>query len=280
VILYFDTNVFADLLEGTQADEKRLLEWRERGQHTIVLSIVNLEEAMAAELRDPELCRRLLRTILHWCSHEMFVKSIDLLLRDDITSYARGGKPVSPFLSGELLELARRGMEGLLFGRSADDVMDRLQTVLDGYAQNRSFSETIDAVIPDLREAAEEDKKGNVKHTIEKFFRESSGKFAAEFAKKCGVYNECAERGIAGLMELKSVRAAEAILISTIYSFALESREVCISDFRDLQHFTLASSSAEGFVTEDGSLVYRARRIPTDCVAIWSTQQLLSNCAN
>lgn len=272
--------VFGNLLKGSQADERRLLKWRTRGEHTIVLSILNLEEVMATEVQDPELCRRLLRTIRHWCTHDMFVKPIDMLLRDDIASYARGGGPVSPFMSGELSELAHRGMESLLFGRSANDAIERLETLLEVYAQTRLFKETIDSVVPELREAVEADKKRNVKHTIQKFFRESSGKFAAAFAKKCGVYNECAERGIAGLLELKSVRAAEGIFISTIYSYALEDREVSIGDSRDLQHFTLASSSADCFVTDDGSLAYRARRIPTDCVAMWSTQRLLSNCAD
>jgi hypothetical protein len=104
MVLYFDTNVFGRLLEGSQADERRLLAWRQNEAHSVVLSVLNLQEVMGAEARNPDLFRRLVRTVLHWCERDRFVKPVDPLLKDDIDSYARGGGVVSPYISGAMLE--------------------------------------------------------------------------------------------------------------------------------------------------------------------------------
>jgi hypothetical protein len=135
-------------------------------------------------------------------------------------------------------------------------------------------------VLPELRRAAEVEKKQGARHNFKKFFHEQSEKFARRFAEKCGVQERCAARGASGMLELKSVRAAAGIMISTIYSHALEGRDdVCISDNRDLQHFALASSIAQTFVTEEQSLSHRARRIPGKTITIWNSEQLLANCS-
>jgi hypothetical protein len=280
MVLYFDTNVFGRLLEGSQADERRLFAWKHNGSRSVVLSVLNLQEVMAAEARNPDLFRRLVRTVLHWCERDRFVKPIDLLLKDDIDSYARGGSAASPYISGAMLETVQSGMDAFLSDRSTGGALERLETVLQTYALNRQFTETIAAVLPELREAAEREKVQGVKQSHERFFRESAETFAASFARKCNVYKDCEARGLAGLLELKSVFSLAGILISTIYSFALESRNVSRGDMTDLQHFTLASASADLFVTEENSLSYRIARIPGGHVSTQTTRDMLANCPN
>lgn len=51
--LYLDTNVFGNFLEGSQSDGRRVGESKARGLIEIALSVLNLEEAMAAEPRNP-----------------------------------------------------------------------------------------------------------------------------------------------------------------------------------------------------------------------------------
>jgi hypothetical protein len=171
-------------------------------------------------------------------------------------------------------------MDSVLSDRSIGGAIERLETVLQTHELNRRFTEAIAAVLPELRDAAEEERARGVEHSLERFFRESAEKFAATFARKCNVYDECAGRGIGALLELKSVGSLAGILISTIYRLALESREIRLSDMPDFQHFTLASASADCFVSEDKSLFHRAARIPGGHVALETTVGILTHCPN
>jgi len=277
--LYFDTNVFDRLLEGSPSDLRRLASWKASGGPVIVLSVLNLEEVMQAEPRDPEKFRRLMRTILHWFNGEMVVKPIDQLLSENVMSYADGQGAVQPILSGEQLTTIQKGMNQFLLDRSDPGVLERLTAILETYAQNRSYKEAIEAVSPELRMAAREDRHRRAARSFEAFFRDSSTKFAETFARKCGVFERCAARGVGRMVqEIGSVRALSGILCSTVYSHAVEGREVQTSDSRDLQHFTLASSVADVFVTKERSLSYRVRRIPVPSVTIWDGDGLLANC--
>lgn len=198
MILYFDTTVFSVLLEGSQTEERGLLDWKNNEGHRVVLSVLNLQEVIAREVRDPDHFRRLARTVCNWCDRERFVKPLDLLSCDDFESYAHGGGAVSPYVSGEMLETLMLSVDGLLWDRSRRGAIERLETVLEAHAQNRQFVETIGAVLPELREAANQEIKMNSRPSFERFFRETAEKFAATAARRFGVYEKCAARGIGG----------------------------------------------------------------------------------
>jgi hypothetical protein len=274
---YFDTDVFGNFLDGSQADERRVGDAKTSGLIEIVLSVLNLEEVMAAEARNPDRYRRLVRLILHWSNQELLVKPIEMLLKDDIASYARNGQATCPFVSGEMLDTLRRGMNAFLSDRSPEGVIDRLETSLKAHEQNRSFKAALDAVLPEIKAAAEQQKSQGIQPTFDAFFSDASKKIAASFAKKCDVLDECTSRDLTGLLGLRSVRAAAGIFLSTVYAFAFEGRkDVDLGDNRDIHHFTLASAATGAFVTDDRSLVYRARRVPIDSMMIRTRCEMLA----
>lgn len=273
--IYFDTNVFGDFLAGGPADQRRVLEGKVRGEIEIVMSVLNLEEALGAETRDPELSRRLIRIIRHWCSEDLFLKPTDMLLKDDIASYAHGGTAVSPFISGEMLNEIRRGMDGLLSDPSPEGAMERLDALLKACEQKRSSKLRFEAVVPELREAAKGHKAQGM--TFEIFFCSGRESVARAFADKCGLLREYNRRGLEGLLGLTSIHAAAGILLSNIYALTFEGREPKLADNRDLAHFTLAAASAQTFVTEDYSLAYRSRRVPIDGFNIWKREEFLAS---
>ncbi len=78
---------------------------------------------------------------------QLFVKPIDMLLKDDTLSYANGESVPMPYVTGELLESIQRRMDDVLFDRSATGAVDRLEVLLATYTINRKFTETIRAEV-------------------------------------------------------------------------------------------------------------------------------------
>jgi hypothetical protein len=108
------------------------------------------------------------------------------------------------------------------------------------------------------------------------FFEQGSGNVAESFAQRAGVLEACKQRGIEGLLRIKSVRMGVGAALSLIYEQMFEGWSPKISDSRDLQHAVSAAAVAQTFVTNDKRLRDSLSRIPIDGFTVIDLQGFLA----
>jgi predicted nucleic acid-binding protein len=256
--VYFDTNVFRHLT----ADEETILRKAiDAKQISILLSAVNLEELLAAMEKSAEdevfpRIRRLLRLV----DRSRFLKDTNMLLRDDLVSYAECGRATSPVLSGEDLLTASARVETLLLNKAEENREARLSMIQEAKHQKESFLHRM------MNRRAEmwRDTEQIRGISFEFVWENQCVRFAENYARRVGVLDACNRRGINGLLKLKSVRMAIGIALSYFHAKALQKQpqEVDIGDSRDLQHAILAAARADVFATREKRLRTWAARVP------------------
>jgi hypothetical protein len=97
--------------------------------------------------------------------------------------------------------------------------------------------------------------------TFENLWRLSAGHWAIEFARKFGLADACRRRGVAGLLEVRSVKMAVGAGVSLAYSAVVKGRRYRRNDAYDLWH-AVSASTADIFVTFDADLKEALDRVP------------------
>jgi hypothetical protein len=90
--------------------------------------------------------------------------------------------------------------------------------------------------------------------TFEWLFNEKAVVAAEQFAYRAGLLEPCRNRGVGGLLKIRSIRMAVAVSLSLIYAVAFENWKPRPSDSRDVLHATAAVAAADVFVTHDSPL--------------------------
>lgn len=100
--VYLDTNVFDHIHKGIDVTEADLLALRsavENGRISILLSVLNLEEALCAFEQSPTQAIAELRLTLELAERGQLVKPPGMLLGDDILCYAQGDALLEPLIT-------------------------------------------------------------------------------------------------------------------------------------------------------------------------------------
>lgn len=255
---YFDMNVFDHIhkrIGVTESDLTRLRSLIRAGKLSVLLSILNLEETVPLLNSSPELAIAELKLILCLTDWQKLLKPPNLLLSDDIKSYARGEVPCQPFIEDSVIQLNLRAF----LNPSQQGITELLEVVKVTQKQKEDFK----ARMTEAREGVlfQAKKLKDLRTNFDNYWARLSDSFAEGLAEHEGVLDECKKRGILGLLEIKSVRLWAGASLSLTYGQTFEGRTPKIGDSRDIMHVILASA-ADIFVTHDEDFAKVLVRIP------------------
>src|SRR5262249_33676446 len=112
--------------------------------------------------------------------------------------------------------------------------------------------------------------------TFERYWQDLSTAFAEGYAEGGGHLPACRERGIDGLLQLRSVRILVGTSLSLTYAETFEERQPQQGDSRDLQH-ALTASAVRIFVTHDTQFARLLKRVPVNDFSVLTLSEFLAS---
>lgn len=262
---YFDTNVY-DLIDkgDIPATEVEALHAAlVRREIIAYLSLADVEELLGQWETDRPAAVRKLRIARDLVGFGSMLKQPADLLREAIQAYADSAPPPSP-----TLPRAQRRFLGTRLSKVADG-STRFNSVMSQIvADVTTGKEAFKAKMVQARDwtLAELNLKPHVLRQVsfEEFWARGATLWAEDFADHLGLAHACRERGLDGLLEVRSVRFCVGAAMSLVHSQVVGGRHPDFGDGYDLWHAVLASV-ADVFVTLDERLAdHLARAFPVD----------------
>jgi hypothetical protein len=264
--VYFDTNVYDQLYkrQGTSdQDEEKLRALVTSRQIRILVSVTVLDEIASSVVSDGAGALERLKLVYELIDHESIVRpNTDLSY---VSDYAGGqsstAQTVSPpfefkeWLTNPGLPVLSRIAEGVK--TETEERWKGMCELFDKYYARVAAEGTSDPV-----------------PTFDQFWGEWAPACAEAIADRAGFGQECRERGIKGLLELRPALVSAIFDLSTYYAVLLESAKYKRSDVKDSIH-ALDSAAAQIFVTNDKRLRNRMRRKKVDDYSVVSFRELL-----
>ena len=268
--IYFDTNIYHHIFKRyhiTDSDYKALVYAIQTREIIIFPSLLNIEEMLGAFEKYPHIARKKIKLLMELVDFNKLIKPPDMLLRDDIVSYACGNAMSQPFLVDPILKANLLNFLTL----NNENIAEILSIIDEVKKQKAAFTEKMTQAKEKVLPVAMQ-----LKHKVNGFtdYWEHSQLFAEDLAERAGVLDECKSRGIEGLLNIKSVRLAVGSMLSYIYAQNFEGRTPKIGDSRDLQHAVTASAT-NVFVIEDGGFERLVKRVPVESFEIIRLRGLL-----
>jgi len=259
---YLDTNVFDHLYKKigcTSTDITNLRKKIYSRELSLPLSIHVLEEILLDRKARPELLVAKIKLTLSLGNFRRMVKPCDQLLTDDIRSYAATGEAARPYIDVELQNIMTDGITELVESDGEELDEEMIAALEAARSQKVRF-------LDHLRDAAASGPAAAA--TFEQYFASAGPTMARSLALSAGVAEACEQRGLAGLLELRSVRMSVGARLAFNYAFACEGESAPVGDSRELLHAVSAAAVAATFVTDDAQLRRVLARVPLDNFAV------------
>lgn len=264
MIAYLDTNVFDHLhkkIGCSGADIANLRKAIYGRQLSIPLSIHTLEEIMLVGKVRPEWMVAQVKLTLSIASFRRLVKPCDQLLADDIRAYAARGEADRPYLGADIQNVISAGISELV-DTDGEELDEEMVEALEETRQRKdSFRSGMKRTHEQIHTAAE---PLAVRPTFDDYFQGIAPGLVEGFAQRQGVLDACRERGIEGLLRLKSVRMAVASALSFTFGQTFDGWPPHRGDLVDLHHAASAAAVADTFVTDDQRLRQALSRVPLE----------------
>jgi hypothetical protein len=271
VIAYFDTEAFDHIYKKigcTGADIASLRKAIYGRQLSIRLSVHALEEILLGRKVSPQALAAQIKLTLSLASSRILVKPSGQLLLDDIRAYAARGEAERPFLPGDMQNAVADGIAALIES-DGEEVEDDFLAVLEHARQEKQrFFKMVE----------------HARHTADSLSGTPSGSAnfehyldAATFpvlealAEHAGVSARCRERGLQGLLEVKSVRTSLGVAITV--SFAQVATGV---DSSTTHHAVSAAAVAQTYVSDSAANRELLTRLPIEGLSVTSLPEFLS----
>lgn len=272
MIVYFDTNVFDHLQQHNQGvtewDLYRIQRAVKHGYVRLVFSSLCIEETLFIIKSKPQRANARMKLILELADKQLFARGQEMIMNNDIQSYAHGIPPLSPFISLDpgiefnIRNLAKQELDDLLDETRRDKTT--FQDFLDeGKTKMRPMADAIRAK----------------RYPFDHYWANNSRWLAEGLADCAGVLAEVKQRGVDGLRKVKSVAVAVGANLSLLYSHHFENRAPDSGDSRDMLH-ALVASTADIFVTNDEGLEKVLARIPAHGFWVMSLRAFLESLPN
>jgi hypothetical protein len=275
VIAYFDTAVFDSLYSKaghTSADIANLRKAIYGRSLSIRLSIHSLEEILIARKAPPQALAAQLKLTLSLANSRAMVKPCDQLLRDDIRAYAANGAADRPFLRGDVQNACAEGIAALIES-DGEEFEDEFVEALE---QSRRGKERVRDVLAHTAARA-----GARVQTQRPSFAQYWDAYASRAAEALAeaVDPACAvgPDRIEGLLQVKSVRMAAGIALSSAYEAAFDPDYDPAGD--RFHHAIAAAAVAEAFVAGEGRMAAIVARVPIDGFAVLDLPAFLKTLA-
>lgn len=274
--IYFDTNIYDDIAKtgkGVQALRAELA----RRKLVAILSIVNVEELIGDwDTNRPKTIRRLDVT-RELVDFDNILKEPNVLLKEAIEGYATDGPRPPRTLPQDQLFVLSSCLHKVANGNAQlDPVLSRI------VAEVRREKEIFKAMMKRARAQSRDEFTQRYEPRVlaqipfEEFWSDAP-LWAEAFADHFGFGDLCRERGLEGLLEVRTVRSCVGAVKSLVYSQVANGRQPDLGDWHDVWHAILASV-ADVFVTRDKRLAEVLGRVPSnDCRVITSLDELLAD---
>jgi hypothetical protein len=270
--VYFDTNIFDHLYKGIRAtpgDVQFLKQRVSDGRLSILVSVINLEEMLMMVPSDRALAVEELQLMDELADRTHIIKPFHELIAEDITAYAQGIPLPSPLIVFPLA--ARKTLEYL----RKSDPTDVEELIRETREQIDTFRVSMREGGHQVRQVARNIRRGD-RPTFEQYWHDLSIPFAEAYAERPGQLQACRERGIEGLLQLRSVRLSVSASLSLTYAETFEKRRPQQGDSRDLQH-ALTASAVRVFVTHDPKFARLLKRVPVSDFRVLTLTEFLGS---
>jgi hypothetical protein len=258
---YLDTNIF-DRLYGkigcTGADIANLRKKIYGRELSIPLSIHTLEEILLDRRARPELRVAKTKLTLSLGNYRRMVKPWDQLLSDDLRAYAATGEAGRPFIDTDLQNIITDGISELIETDGEELDEDMIAALEESKRRGERFRTTIGELLGDMRQA-----ESPVAELFPEYFEAAAVPLAEKLAERHGVLGECKQRGIDGLLRIRSVHMILGATLSSLHESAV-GEPPRSSNSIDVRHAVSAAAVAKTLVTEDGQLRRVLERVPVD----------------
>jgi hypothetical protein len=256
MIAYLDTNAFDHLYKkiGCTAADIANLRKRIYGHELSIRPSIHI---LADILRDrrarPELLVARIKLTLSLASFRQMVKPCAQLIADDVRSYAARGTADRPYISADLQNTISDGISELIEtdGEELDEDM------VAAFEAERSQPQR-------LRELLARETKVDHPKSLDEYFQTELPRALEACASNTGMLEGCRSRGIDGLREVRSIRAATSAVLSLEYGRSLDGLDEKETQALDLRHVPCAAAVADTFVTDDRNLRQALSRVPLD----------------
>ena len=278
MIAYLDTNVFDHLYKKvgcTSADIAGLRKAIYGRDLSISLGIQVLEELLLNRKVSPQELVARVKLTLSLASIRRMVKPCDQLIADDIRSYAATGEPDRPLVNVQIQNAITQGIAELIES-DGEEFSEEIAAALED--TKRRKERFVQGMKVSLREIASLVAAVPANIGFDDYFQIAAPQVTERLAQRAGVLEASRERGIDGLLKIRSVRAAIGIALSYIYGQSFEGWAPASGDSIDYLHAPSAAASAEVFVSDDSRLREALARIPLDNLRIMSLAEFLSVC--
>jgi hypothetical protein len=272
IVAYLDTNVFNDLVgkrSGTTDTDVSALHDAVSGRRvSIPLSSQVLSEKLFTAKESPDTFRRDIDFIYGLVDQNTFWRDPAEFLKEHLHCYARG-LPLTDYWEMDGGNAAR----GFLNMIQSDDA-DIDELIAEITARQRKSLEWMRNTTQDVRKKAEAlvDRDSSLKKELaavcfEDTWRANAERFACGLAEHAGVLDACRQKGIDGLLTIKSIRLCVSMYLSLFYDHDFEGRSPKKGDYGDILH-ALFGAGADVFVTNDCRFREVLSRVPVDDFAV------------
>ncbi|HEX3409183.1 MAG TPA: hypothetical protein VHS07_02830, partial [Candidatus Binataceae bacterium] len=261
MVAYLSTDCFDHLyrkIECTSADIAQLRKSVYGRGLSMPVGLQVLEELLLNRRASPQELVARVKLTLSLASIRRMVKPCDQLVADDIRSYAATGQPDRPLVSAQIQNAITQGIAELIesdgeeFSEDITEVLEHtrqsketfLQTIEASRQQIVTFADTLPSGIP-----------------FTDFLERFATPMIERSASLAGVLDQCRERGLDTLLQIKSVRASVAVMLSVIYGEIFEGWPPTSDARASFLHVPAAAAIADVFVTDEFRLRAAVERV-------------------
>jgi hypothetical protein len=246
MIAYFDTQTFDHVYKKigcTAADIANLRKAIYGRRLSIRMSVHALEEILLGRKVSPQAFAAQIKLTLSLASSRTLVKPCAQLVFDDIRAYADRGEADRPFLRGDMQNAVADGIAALIES-DGEELEDEFLAVLE---QARQDKQHFFAALQQARQEAEAiSRPATGWSSFEQYFEAAALPALAMLAKQTGADEACRERGLDGLLELKSVRMSLCMALAP----GFEQVTAGAANSSTAHHAVSAAAVAETYVSD------------------------------
>jgi hypothetical protein len=270
MIAYFDTQAFNHIygkIGCTGADIANLRKAIYGRQLTIRPSLHTLEEILLGRKVSPQAFAAQIKLTLSLASARTLIKPCHQLLLDDIRSYAVRGEAERPFLRGDIQNTVADGIAALIESDGEDLDEDFVGALEGARQQKQEFQALIDDVGHELAAAYPLSERSGGPWDLDRIAIPA----VEQLAQGAGALDGCRQRGIDGLLKMKSVRMTLGVLLARIGEKPANSAA--------MHHAVSAAAVAETFVSDDAGNSELLARVPLEGLAVANLSDFLRRLA-
>ena len=276
MIAYLDTNVFDHLYRKIGCTGADIAELRKTIYgHSLSMPIGTqvLEELVLSRRVSPQELVARVKLTLSLASIRRMVKPGDQLIVDDLRCYAATGECERPFVNAQVQNAITQGIAELIES-DGEEFSEELVETFEAARQSRNrFLQAIELWRPEISNLLE---ALPLQIGFDDYFDRVAPAMAERLAQGAGVLETCRERGIAGLLQLKSVRATIGTVLSLIYEETHEDWAPATPGLGDFLHVPAATAAAEILVTNQPRLQQAAERVALNGIRALSLSEFLA----